>query len=294
MTDPEPRDLRREHCDDLSSATTRWADNDMLGHLNNAVYLELFDTAINAWMVAETGIDERLAEAAGRRRPVDGPLLLRGLLPRQRRHRCPGAGGPVARASSSRPRSSSPGSTSRPRTASWVQVYIGGIAAPGPSPRRAARRASSGASPPAPAGGGRRGVTDNPPDAPHPVAELLLPGLARPPRARRRVVAPGADLARGRPRGRLGDRPGGRHRSRRRHRRRARLPRRRRLGPRPRPPGDDAPRRHPRAGSTSSTPSSSRRAPASPTPGSSPDPTSSTTPGSGTRCPSGATSASTA
>ena len=30
---------------------TRWADNDMYGHLNNAVYYELFDTAINAWII---------------------------------------------------------------------------------------------------------------------------------------------------------------------------------------------------------------------------------------------------
>ena len=29
---------------------TRWTDNDMFGHLNNAVYYELFDTAINAWI----------------------------------------------------------------------------------------------------------------------------------------------------------------------------------------------------------------------------------------------------
>jgi len=65
MTEPEPRDLRREHCDDLSPATLRWADNDMLGHLNNAVYLELFDTAINDWMVRETGIDERVAAVQG-------------------------------------------------------------------------------------------------------------------------------------------------------------------------------------------------------------------------------------
>ena len=35
--------------------TTRWADNDMFGHLNNAVYYELFDTAINGWLAAETG-----------------------------------------------------------------------------------------------------------------------------------------------------------------------------------------------------------------------------------------------
>jgi acyl-CoA thioester hydrolase len=29
--------------------TTRWSDNDMYGHLNNAVYYELFDSAINGW-----------------------------------------------------------------------------------------------------------------------------------------------------------------------------------------------------------------------------------------------------
>ena len=65
MTEPGPRDLRRDQCDEVSSATLRWADNDMLGHLNNAVYLELFDTAINDWMVRETGIDERAAPVQG-------------------------------------------------------------------------------------------------------------------------------------------------------------------------------------------------------------------------------------
>ena len=34
---------------------TRWADNDMFGHLNNAVYFELFDTAINGWLAQQTG-----------------------------------------------------------------------------------------------------------------------------------------------------------------------------------------------------------------------------------------------
>ena len=29
---------------------TRWTDNDMFGHLNNAVYYQLFDTAINGWI----------------------------------------------------------------------------------------------------------------------------------------------------------------------------------------------------------------------------------------------------
>ena len=36
---------------------TRWTDNDMFGHLNNAVYYELFDTAINAWINTSAGVD---------------------------------------------------------------------------------------------------------------------------------------------------------------------------------------------------------------------------------------------
>lgn len=37
--------------------STRWTDNDVFGHLNNAVYYELFDTAINAWINTTTGGD---------------------------------------------------------------------------------------------------------------------------------------------------------------------------------------------------------------------------------------------
>lgn len=37
--------------------TTRWSDNDMFGHLNNAKYYELFDTAINAWIDTTLDID---------------------------------------------------------------------------------------------------------------------------------------------------------------------------------------------------------------------------------------------
>ena len=45
--------------------TTRWADNDMYGHLNNAVYYQLFDTAINGWIVGATGVDPITASAQG-------------------------------------------------------------------------------------------------------------------------------------------------------------------------------------------------------------------------------------
>ncbi len=43
--------------------SSRWADNDMFGHLNNAVYYQLFDTAINGWINTSTGLDPtRMAE----------------------------------------------------------------------------------------------------------------------------------------------------------------------------------------------------------------------------------------
>jgi acyl-CoA thioester hydrolase len=44
--------------------TTRWTDNDMFGHLNNAVYYALFDTAINGWINTTVGVD-----------PVEAPWL---------------------------------------------------------------------------------------------------------------------------------------------------------------------------------------------------------------------------
>ena len=44
---------------------TRWADNDMFGHLNNAVYYQLFDTAINAWIQTTTGVDPLTIPALG-------------------------------------------------------------------------------------------------------------------------------------------------------------------------------------------------------------------------------------
>jgi acyl-CoA thioester hydrolase len=63
--DAGPRGLTRADFDTLERVTTRWSDNDMFGHLNNAVYLELFDSALNAWMMRGTGVDERTAPAQG-------------------------------------------------------------------------------------------------------------------------------------------------------------------------------------------------------------------------------------
>jgi acyl-CoA thioesterase FadM len=47
------------------SATTRWADDDVYGHMNNATYYELFDTAVNAHLFAATGTDIRELPAIG-------------------------------------------------------------------------------------------------------------------------------------------------------------------------------------------------------------------------------------
>jgi acyl-CoA thioester hydrolase len=44
---------------------TRWADNDMFGHLNNAVYYQLFDTAINGWISTNVDIDPVTTSAQG-------------------------------------------------------------------------------------------------------------------------------------------------------------------------------------------------------------------------------------
>jgi acyl-CoA thioester hydrolase len=33
--------------------TTRWGDNDAYGHVNNTVFYQWFDSAVNAWLVGE-------------------------------------------------------------------------------------------------------------------------------------------------------------------------------------------------------------------------------------------------
>jgi len=53
----DERSLTRAHFDYVVSATTRWSDNDMYGHLNNAVYYELFDSAINGWLITGADVD---------------------------------------------------------------------------------------------------------------------------------------------------------------------------------------------------------------------------------------------
>jgi acyl-CoA thioester hydrolase len=42
--------------------TTRWMDNDIYGHVNNVAYYSYFDTAANAYLIAEGGLDIHRAD----------------------------------------------------------------------------------------------------------------------------------------------------------------------------------------------------------------------------------------
>lgn len=45
--------------------TTRWADNDVYGHVNNVVYYSWFDTAVNAHLMAEGVLDIHHGQTIG-------------------------------------------------------------------------------------------------------------------------------------------------------------------------------------------------------------------------------------
>ncbi|MBU1361026.1 MAG: acyl-CoA thioesterase [Gammaproteobacteria bacterium] len=44
---------------------TRWADNDMYGHVNNVVYYSWFDTAVNAWLIERGVLDTQQGITVG-------------------------------------------------------------------------------------------------------------------------------------------------------------------------------------------------------------------------------------
>ena len=64
MSERPPRPTRDDYVV-WRQATTRWADDDVYGHMNNATYYELFDTAVNAHLIESTGVDIRRLEAIG-------------------------------------------------------------------------------------------------------------------------------------------------------------------------------------------------------------------------------------
>ncbi|MFT6591341.1 MAG: acyl-CoA thioester hydrolase [Rhodoferax sp.] len=49
----------------IGSVSTRWTDNDIYGHVNNAVYYHYFDSVINAYLIDAGGLDIHRGEVVG-------------------------------------------------------------------------------------------------------------------------------------------------------------------------------------------------------------------------------------
>ena len=49
----------------FSSITTRWMDNDVYGHVNNALYYSFFDTVIAEYLIREGGLEFATADVIG-------------------------------------------------------------------------------------------------------------------------------------------------------------------------------------------------------------------------------------
>ncbi len=67
MPDGRPRPPRPTRADYVhwEQVTTRWADIDVYGHMNNARYFEIIDTVVNNHLVTATGTDIRALPAIG-------------------------------------------------------------------------------------------------------------------------------------------------------------------------------------------------------------------------------------
>lgn len=59
------QDYLKGHFPLLRTMSTRWADNDIYGHINNAIYYQYFDSAINAYLIAEGGLDIQDGDVVG-------------------------------------------------------------------------------------------------------------------------------------------------------------------------------------------------------------------------------------
>lgn len=61
---PSPRPTRADYVS-WETVTTRWADIDVYGHMNNARYFELIDTVVNNHLATATGVDIRTLPEIG-------------------------------------------------------------------------------------------------------------------------------------------------------------------------------------------------------------------------------------
>lgn len=63
-TDRKTR-ARRDDYRAFQTIDTRWADNDVYGHVNNVVYYAFFDTAVNRLLIARGALDIHAGEVIG-------------------------------------------------------------------------------------------------------------------------------------------------------------------------------------------------------------------------------------
>jgi len=62
---PRPAPQARSSYRTFRSISTRWADNDVYGHVNNVVYYSWFDTAVNAYLIAQGVLDIHTGNTIG-------------------------------------------------------------------------------------------------------------------------------------------------------------------------------------------------------------------------------------
>lgn len=65
MAAPDEPEPRAEAYPALWPVPTRWTDNDHYGHVDHGAYYSYFDTAVNGWLMASTGLDIRELPAIG-------------------------------------------------------------------------------------------------------------------------------------------------------------------------------------------------------------------------------------
>jgi acyl-CoA thioester hydrolase len=60
-----PKPLGRDEFDLFRSLQTRWSDNDAYGHVNNVVHYQLFDSAVNGWLIERGLLDYLTGQTVG-------------------------------------------------------------------------------------------------------------------------------------------------------------------------------------------------------------------------------------
>jgi acyl-CoA thioester hydrolase len=61
----KPVRLKRADFRLFRTIPTRWADNDVFGHVNNVVYYNWFDTVVNAWLIEQGFLDVKESPVVG-------------------------------------------------------------------------------------------------------------------------------------------------------------------------------------------------------------------------------------